>query len=337
VFLKACRREPTAYTPVWLMRQAGRYMKEYRDIREKVCFLELCKNKDLVTEVTVTAQERLGVDAAIIFSDILLILETLGLKLEYSKNDGPLINGFPANGETDGLSEKDPEESLSFVMGAIRQTRQRLKPFIPLIGFAGAPFTLSSYIIEGGASDNFSKTKNFMRQEPEKWKKLMAKLTRLTIKYLNAQIDAGADAVQLFDSWVGCLSAEEYETSVLAYSRHVILGLKRRVPVIHFGTRTAPFLESFARAGGDVIGVDHRMPLGDAWRRVGYDRAIQGNLDPKVLLGSLSEIKNEARKVLSQAAKRPGYIFNLGHGVLPQTPVENVIALVEMVHESSHG
>jgi len=334
-FLKACRREKTPYTPIWLMRQAGRYMKEYRDLRAKTPFLELCKNKDLATEITVSAQEKIGADAAIIFSDILLIVEPFGLGLEYIKGDGPSVARVRSARDIEALPEIDPKESLSFVMDAIRQTRQALRPDVPLIGFAGAPFTLASYMIEGGPSDDFLATKGLMRGEPELWKKLMAKITHATIKYLSAQIEAGVQAVQIFDSWVGCLSAEEYEKSVFPYSQHVILGLKSKVPVIHFGTNTPHLLSLMSKAGGDVIGVDHRIQLDEAWKRIGWDKAVQGNLDPKILCSSVSEIKKHVEAILRQAGSRPGHIFNLGHGVLPETPVENVIALVDMVHDLS--
>ncbi len=335
VFLKACRREPVPYTPIWLMRQAGRYMKEYRELREKTPFLEICKNKDLAAEITVMAQEKIKADAAIIFADILLILEPMGLGLQFVKGDGPSVRRLESAADVEKIPEIDPKESLSFVMNAIRQARQSLQPHVPLIGFAGAPFTIASYMIEGGPSKHFERTKTWMREETASWKTLMVKLTRATIKYLNAQIEAGAQAVQLFDSWVGCLRPEEYRTFVLPYSQHVILGLKGKVPVIHFGTGTDRFLELMSQAGGEVIGVDHGVKLEEAWKRIGHEKAIQGNLNPKALLGSVQGIKAEVQRILKEAGGRPGHIFNLGHGVLPETPVENVIALVDMVHEMS--
>ncbi|MBI4353112.1 MAG: uroporphyrinogen decarboxylase [Candidatus Omnitrophica bacterium] len=334
VFLKACRREPTEVTPVWLMRQAGRYMKEYRALRDKTPFIELCRNKDLVTEITVKAQEKIKADAAIIFSDILLVVEALGLGVEYGRGEGPLIRKvIRAPKDVERLREVDPKESLSYVLDAVRQTRASLSPRVPLIGFAGAPFTLSSYMIEGGASKDFKRTKNFMIRQGGSWAKLMRKLVRVTISYLRAQIEAGAQAVQLFDSWVGCLTAEEYETYVLPYSREAIKGAAGRAPVIHFGTGTARFLEAFGSAGGEVVSVDHRAALGEAWKKIGYSKAIQGNLDPRVLCGPLSGVRSHVKRILKEAGGRPGHIFNLGHGVLPETPVQNVIALVEMVHE----
>jgi uroporphyrinogen decarboxylase len=338
VFLKACRREKTPHTPVWLMRQAGRYMKEYRDLRNKVPFMELCKNPDLAAEVTVAASEKIRADAAIIFSDLLLIVEPMGLELEFEGGEGPVISAEIADPSQVGrLCEIEPAESLGFVFEAVRRARSWLPAGLPLIGFAGAPFTLASYILEGGGSKNFIKTKRLMIADPGAWNALMEKITRGVVKYLNGQIEAGADAVQLFDSWIGCLSPADYRQFVLPHTRAVIRGLKPGVPVIHFGTGTSSFLRDFAAAGGDVIGVDFRVELDAAWQEIGPGRGIQGNLDPVVLLGPADVIRGQARRVLDQAAGRPGHIFNLGHGVLPQTPVENVIALVEMVHELSRA
>lgn len=336
VFLKACRREPVPYTPVWLMRQAGRYMKDYREIRKKMSFIELCKNKELAAEVTVRAQETIKADAAIIFSDILLIVEPLGLSLDYLKGDGPSIRKVIRTAQdVDRLPEIDPSESLSFVMDAIRLVKKSLKPDIALIGFAGAPFTLASYMIEGGPSKDFVETKKFIQTDPGVWQTLLQKLARATSKVLDAQVKAGADAVQIFDSWVGCLSPDEYEKCALPYTSQVIKGLTAKVPVIHFGTNTGPFLERMAKAGADVVGVDHHVDLDQAWKRIGYDRAIQGNLDPRTVCGPIEEMKKQVEDILKQAAGRPGHIFNLGHGVLPETPLENVIDLVEMVRSMS--
>ncbi len=336
VFLKACRREPVPYTPVWLMRQAGRYMKDYRAIREKTPFIEICKNKDLAAEITVKAQESIGADAAIIFSDILLIVEPFGLSLNYLKGDGPSIRKMIRTPEDiEGLPEINPEESLSFVLEAIRQARKSLKSDIPLIGFAGAPFTLASYMIEGGPSQDFEETKKLMYADAGVWKELMQKIARATMHYLNAQISAGVQAVQLFDSWVGCLEPAEYQEYVLPYTSEVIAGIKGKVPVIHFGTGTASFLDLLAKAGGDVIGVDHRVRLDEAWEKIGTDKAIQGNLDPLALCSSKENLKHHVETILKYAAGRPGHIFNLGHGVLPETPLENVIALIELVHTMS--
>lgn len=334
--MKACRREKTPFTPIWLMRQAGRYMKEYRDVRARVSFLELCKDPDLCAEVAVTAQKKIGADAAILFSDLLLILEPLGFGLTYTENKGPVIAGrITSVKDVDGLAEVDPDESLVYVFEAVKETRRHLNPEIPLIGFSGAPFTLAAYILEGGSSRTFSKTTDFMRSDPGAWSALMEKICRALIPYLNGQIRAGADAVQLFDSWAGCLSPEEYRRFVLPYSRQVIQGIKKGVPVIHSGTETGPFLREFSEAGGDVIGVDHRVHLDEAWERIGPGKGIQGNLDPERLFASVTVMRQYAKKVLDRASGRPGHIFNLGHGVLPPTPVDNVIRLIDLVHELS--
>jgi uroporphyrinogen decarboxylase len=335
-FLAACRREKTDFTPVWLMRQAGRYMEEYRKLRARHGFLELCKNSDLAAEITVTPVERLGVDAAILFADILLILEPMGAGLEYTKSDGPLIhNQVSSRTHVEQLSEFDPQEALPFVYEAVRKSRAALNGKTPVIGFAGAPFTLASYLIEGGSSRNYVKTKKLIYTNPGAWRPLMQRLSSIIAQYLNAQIAAGAEAVQLFDSWAGCLSPQDYERFVLPHTRATIAGITPGVPVIHFSTGTGGFLKSLRAAGGDVIGVDWRVDLDAAWDRLGYDIAIQGNLDPAVLVSSPREIRRRVEEILRRAARRPGHIFNLGHGVLPETPVENVKALVEAVHELS--
>ncbi len=335
-FMRACRRDSVPYTPVWLMRQAGRYMAEYRAVREKVSFLELCKNPQLCSEVMCTAVERLGVDAAIIFSDLLPILEPMGLELEFTTGDGPQIhNPIRESADVDRIVELESTDSLHFVFETVAQTRRDLPAHIPLIGFAGAPFTLASYAIEGGGSRSFLHTKTFMYREPGAWRELMERLARSIARYLNAQIAAGAQAVQLFDSWVGCLSPADYRQYVLPYVRMIAADLTPGAPLIHFGTGNPSLLPLMAEAGGDVIGVDWRVDLADAWRTVGYDRAVQGNLDPVVLLGDRETIFTQAGAVLDAAAGRPGHIFNLGHGVLPQTPVDNVRALVDFVHELS--
>jgi uroporphyrinogen decarboxylase len=342
LFLKACRRELVPRTPIWLMRQAGRYMSEYRAVREKVGFLELCKNPALCAEVMITAVRRLGVDAAIIFSDLLPILEPMGLDLEFSAGEGPVIhNPVREARDVDRVLELESVESLSFVMETVRQTRAGLPRGLPVIGFAGAPFTLASYVIEGGASRNFLHTKTLMYRDSGAWTVLMSRLSRAITRYLNAQIAAGAHAVQLFDSWVGCLGPDDYRRYVLPHVKSVIEGLVPGVPVINFATGNpalAPLQAeaSGAAAQGVVIGIDWRIRLDDAWRAIGYNRAIQGNLDPAVLLADRNEIRRRAQEVLHQAAGRPGHVFNLGHGILPQTPVDNVIALVDAVHELSN-
>jgi uroporphyrinogen decarboxylase len=318
------------------MRQAGRYMSEYREVRARTTFLELCKTPELATEVTVTAAELLGVDAAIIFADILLILEPMGIELEYSEGEGPVIhNPICVASEVDRLREVEDLGALNFVYEAIRLTRRALKEEIPLIGFSGAPFTLASYLIEGGGSKNYVHTKRLMHDDSGAWHAMMALISRALVKYLNAQIEAGAQAVQLFDSWVGCLSPDDYQEFVLPHTRNVVSNLTTGVPVIHFGTGTASLLELMREAGGDVLGLDWRVRLDDGWQRVGYDVAIMGNLDPVTLFSSKDQIRAQAKRILEQAQRRPGHIFNLGHGILPETPVENVVALVEMVHEMS--
>jgi uroporphyrinogen decarboxylase len=335
-FLSACRRQPTAYTPVWLMRQAGRYLPEYRAVRSRLSLLDLCKTPEAAAEVTVAAALKLGVDAAIIFADILLVLEPMGVGLAFVKSEGPMIeHPVRTRRDVDRLRDVDPGEGVPFVFDAVRLARRELAGRIPLIGFAGAPFTLASYLIEGQPSQAFLSTKRLMYADPETWRTLMERITRLTVRYLNGQIAAGAEAVQLFDSWVGCLSPEAYRRCVLPYTRRVIQELTPGVPVIHFGTGTAGLLDLMRQAGGDVIGLDWRVDLGAAWREIGDGVGVQGNLDPAVLLASPAEIRRGIETVLRGAAGRPGHIFNLGHGVLPDTPWEHVVALVDAVHELS--
>jgi uroporphyrinogen decarboxylase len=335
-FLAACRREPTSYTPVWLMRQAGRYMEEYRKLRAQHDFLELCKQPDLAAEITVTPVERLGVDAAILFADILLILDPLGVGLEYSKGDGPVIHRPVRSArDVDSLRSFDPGRELSFVYEAVKKIRTALNDKVPLIGFAGAPFTLASYLIEGGGSRNYVHTKKLFYSAPDAWRRLMEMLARLVAEYLNHQIAAGAQAVQIFDSWAGCLAPGDYAHFAMPYTKAVIDTITPGVPVINFSTGTAGSLKQIRSSGGDVIGLDWRVNLDEGWATVGHDVAVQGNLDPVALFGSPKEIKSRAADILRRAAGRPGHIFNLGHGVLPETPVDHVIALIDAVHELS--
>lgn len=335
-FLAACRREPTSYTPIWLMRQAGRYMEDYRNLRAQHDFLELCKKPDLAAEITITPVERLGVDAAILFADILLILEPMGVGLEYPKGDGPVIHHPVRSGkDVDGLKDFAVATELEFVYDAVKKTAKALKNKVPLIGFAGAPFTLASYLIEGGGSRNYIHTKRLYYSEPAAWNNLMERLARAVAEYLNGQIAAGAEAVQLFDSWAGCLSPNDYETFVLPYTRAAIQAITPGVPVINFSTGTSGALKHIRAAGGDVIGLDWRVNLDEGWAAVGHDVAVQGNLDPVALFASPKEIRNRVADILRRAAGRPGHIFNLGHGILPETPVPHVIAMVEAVHELS--
>jgi uroporphyrinogen decarboxylase len=335
-FLRACRREPTDFTPIWLMRQAGRYMSEYRRIREQHSFLELCRNPQLCSEVMCIAVEKLGVDAAIVFSDLLPILEPMGMELEFAHGEGPVIhNPVREPSDVDRIIELESADALHFVMEAVRQTRADLPENIPLIGFAGAPFTLASYAIEGGASRNYLHTKTLMYRDPSAWNALMSRLARAVVVYLNAQIAAGAGAVQLFDSWVGCLGPDDYRQFVLPFVRQIIAGISPGVPVISFATGNPQLTPLLAEGGAAVVGVDWRVRLADAWHMIGDDRAIQGNLDPTALLANANELRRRAIDILDQAACRPGHIFNLGHGVLPQTPFDNARALVDIVHEHS--
>jgi uroporphyrinogen decarboxylase len=335
-FLKACRREPVDATPIWLMRQAGRYMKEYRELRAEVPFLDLCKTPHLVSEVTVTAARKLGVDAAIIFADLLLIAEPLGFSLSYDKGGGPFIRpALRSATEVDGLREVDPEHSLSYLYEAIRQTRADLDPELPLIGFAACPFTLASYLIEGRGSRDYRHTKSLMYRDSGAWRALMEHLARNLAKYINGQIAAGVQAIQVFDTWVGCLGPADYREFVLPYSRSMIRDIIPGIPIIHFGTDTGMFLEDMRDAGGSLVGLDSHVELDLAWARLGYSVGVQGNLDPVVLFAEQAYIRARVQRILNQAGARPGHIFNLGHGLLPETPFENVVALVEMVHELS--
>jgi uroporphyrinogen decarboxylase len=335
-FLQACRRQKAEYTPLWLMRQAGRYMKEYRALRKKYSFLEMCKNPELAAKVTLQPIERFRLDAAIIFSDILIPLEPMGVEFEFAKGEGPVFHHpLREKKDVEKLRVFEPEEEISFLMKAIRIVRKELEGKIPLIGFSGAPFTLASYIIEGGHSKHYILTKGLMYQDRPTWNVLMEKISEVLIRYLNAQVRSGVQALQLFDSWVGCLSPSDYEEYVLPYSKKVIEGVDKKVPLIHFATSSSTLLKLMKRAGGDVIGVDWRVDIGEAWALIGYDVAIQGNLDPVVLLGPVDLIKKEVRRILDRIDGRTGHIFNLGHGILPNTPVDHVAALIEAVHEYS--
>ena len=335
-FLSACRRGPVDATPVWFMRQAGRYMAEYRLIREKYSLLEICAHPELAAEVTLQPVHALGVDAAILFADILLPVIPLGLGLEFAKGEGPIISKTVRSlADVQALNPVHAETDLGYVMEAIRILRGELNG-IPLIGFCGAPFTVASYIVEGGSSREFLKTKTMMYSAPDVFHALMEKLSIVLSDYLVAQIRAGAQAVQVFDSWVGALSPADYERFVSPYSERVLQAAKaENVPVIHFGTNTTTLLPLMKRAGGDVIGLDWRIPLDDGWALLGPDVAVQGNLDPAVLFAPLSEIKTRVHDILRRADGRPGHIFNLGHGILQNTPVDHVKAVVDMVHEYS--
>jgi uroporphyrinogen decarboxylase len=326
-------------TPVWFMRQAGRYMSEYRALRERFTLLELCRTPDLATEITLQPVRRIEVDAAILFSDLLLPLEPMGMRFDFVEGEGPAIEA-PLRTEDDlgRLNRFEPREALGFVLDAIRQVKRELAGRLPLIGFAGAPFTLASYAIEGGHSTTFARTKGLMYGFPAAWHRLCDVLAEMTGEYLAAQIEAGVDAVQVFDSWVGALNARDYTEFILPHTRCMFDRVQPyNVPAIHFGVGTGAMLRELREAGGTVIGADWRMPLDEAWLRIGHDRAIQGNLDPTLLLGPLDRVFEATDDVLARAGGRPGRIFNLGHGILPTTPLEHVQALARYVHEKTRS
>ena len=336
LIVRAARREPTPVTPVWLMRQAGRYLPEYRALRERHGFLELCKTPAAAAEATLQPVRRFALDAAILFADILLLLEPLEVGLEFARGEGPVIHR-PVRSEADvaRLKPVDVASSLGSVFETVRLVRRELPPFVALIGFAGAPFTVASYVVEGGASRDYLHTKRLMYDAPAAWHRLMELLADATATYLNGQIDAGAHLVQLFDSWVGALAPDDYRTYVLPHTRAVIRALRPGTPVIHFGTGTATLLPLMREAGGDVIGLDWRIDLDRGWEAVGHDVGVQGNLDPAVLLAKPAVLRERVRAILARAGGRPGHLFNLGHGVHQATPVDHVQALVDMVHELS--
>ena len=332
--LKAARREPTDTTPVWIMRQAGRYLPEYMAVRSKVTFIELCKRPELAAEVTLSAQRVLGVDAAILFADLLPMLEPMGIDLEYAKGEGPVIhNPIRTASEVDRFRELEDVGSMSFVFDAVKLIRRDLPADIPLLGFAGSPFTLASYVIEGGSSKNYLATKTLMYRDEGAWTTLMQRLSRSLIRYINAQIDAGCQAVQLFDSWAGCLSPADYRRYAMPFTKQVIDGIRPGTPVINFLTGNPALLPLLREAGGHVIGLDWRVDFAEGWKTVGYDVGVQGNLDPVSLMADQPTLRARTKAILDAAGGRPGHIFNLGHGVFPEVPPENVKALVEMVHE----
>jgi uroporphyrinogen decarboxylase len=339
-FLRACRREPTDCTPVWLMRQAGRYMPEYRAIRERHGFLEMVKTPELAAEITLQPVEAFDVDAAIVFADILPPLEGLGLELSYEKGEGPRIhNPIRSAADVGALRTPEVRETVAYTLEAVRLSKQALGGRIPLIGFSGAPFTLAAYAVEGGGSKEYRAVKLFMYREPEAWHALMGKLARLAADYLVAQIEAGADAVQLFDSWAGVLAPNDYAEFVLPYTREVIAAVRERtprpVPIIYFGTNLNGMLPLLGGLGADVIGADWRIGIDEAWAAFGAQVAVQGNLDPMLLHAPWPVIERRAAEVLARVGGRPGHIFNVGHGILTETPVENVRRLVDYVHETS--
>lgn len=333
-FLEACRRRPVDRTPVWFMRQAGRYMAEYRAIRERHSLLEICQQPDLATAVTLQPVERIEVDAAILFSDLLLPLAPMGLPFDFVKGEGPSFERpVRSEADIDRLTTFEPREALAHVLETVRLVRAELDGRVPLIGFAGAPFTLASYAIEGGPSSNFAHTKALMFGSPAAWHRLCERLVDIVADYLRAQVEAGIQAIQLFDSWVGALNAADYREFAMPHTQRIFQTLADLdVPTIHFGTGTATLLTDMREAGGDVIGLDWRIPLDEGWARVGLDRGVQGNLDPTLLLGPPERMLLGARDVLRRAGGHPGHIFNLGHGILPSTPLEHVQRLARFVH-----
>jgi uroporphyrinogen decarboxylase len=333
-FLDACRRRATDVRPVWFMRQAGRYMKPYRDIRAKHSILEICKKPELAAEVTLQPVEILDVDAAIIFADLLLPVEPMGLKLTFVSGEGPSIaNPVTEPEDIDGLSTSRTDE-LGYVAESIQVVTRALAGRVPVIGFVGAPFTLASYMIEGGPSKTFLKTKKLMYADETMWRRLMGKLVDVLGDFASLQVGGGAKAIQVFDSWVGALGPDDYVRYVQPYSRALIERIRSAsVPVIHFGTGAAGFFKELHAAGGDVLGVDWRINIDQAWMDIGYRSAIQGNLDPVALFAPLPELKTKVHDLLRRTGTRPGHIFNLGHGILPETPVENVKAVVQMVRD----
>lgn len=337
VFLDACHRKPTPYTPIWIMRQAGRYQAEYRALRARYDFVQMCKTPAIATEVTLLPIDQLGVDAAIVFADILLLLEPLGVGFEFTKNDGPRIER-PLRSPKDidrVADEVDAAAALDYVMATVRGVRKELDGRVPVIGFAAAPFTLASYMIEGGGSKDYLATKHLMFSDRGAWDALMDKLTRATAGYMKAQVDAGAQALQVFDSWVGCLAPQDYKTYIQPHMRRLFDALGDRVPVIHFGTGNPTLYPLMRDAGGHVIGVDWRVDLRTQWDALGPDVAIMGNLDPGSLLSPLDTLRARAKAVLAAAGGQPGHVFNLGHGIFPSADPNMARALVEIVHEES--
>jgi uroporphyrinogen decarboxylase len=336
-FVKACRAQPADRTPVWFMRQAGRYMPEYRAVRKQYSLIEICNRPEVAAEVTITAAEALGVDAAIIFADLLLPLEVMGLPFYFSAGEGPVIEN-PVRSQADvSRLRTDRAADLGYVSEAVRLVGKHFGPRLPVIGFCGAPFTLASYMIEGGGSRNYINTKKMMYASPQVWDELMGKLVAVVSEYAAEQVRAGADAIQIFDSWVGCLSVEDYRAYVLPHTTKLVKALQKTgSPIIYFGTDSATLLPSMKETGAEVIGLDWRIPLDQGWSAVGSG-AVQGNLDPVLLFADWKEIKPRAADILRRAGGRPGHIFNLGHGILPETPVENVKALAGFVREYSAG
>ena len=335
-FVRACLRQPVDRPPVWFLRQAGRYMAEYREVRKHHTLVEICKQPDVAAEVTITAAEKLGVDAAIIFADLLLPLEPMGLDFEFVAGEGPCVHKPLRTPEDIDALQTHRANELEYVGQAIEKVAAHFKGQLGMIGFAGSPFTLASYMIEGGSSRNYIFTKQLMYSSTGAWDKLLDKIVEVLIPYCQQQVSAGADVIQIFDSWVGSLSVADYRDYVLPVTKRLIRAVQEMgVPVIYFGVDSASLLPAMRETGADVLGLDWRTPLDGAWKSVDYACAVQGNLDPITLFAPLPVIETRVSQILAQAAGRPGHIFNLGHGIVPGTPVENVIEVVKMVHRLS--
>jgi uroporphyrinogen decarboxylase len=336
LFVRACRSQPVDRTPVWFMRQAGRYMPEYRAVRKRYSLIEICKKPEVAAGVTITAAEALGVDAAIIFADLLLPLEVMGLPFHFSAGEGPVIEKPVREKKDIARLRTDRASELGYVAEAVSLVSKHFSGRLPVIGFCGAPFTLASYMIEGGASREYVHTKKMMYASPQAWDELMCKLVTVVCQYAAEQVQAGADVIQVFDSWVGCLSVEDYRHYVLPRTSELVRTLQQTgVPIIYFGTGTTALLPSMKQTGAEVIGLDWRLPLDEGWRNLGFQSAVQGNLDPVLLFADWKELKSRAEDILRRAGGRPGHIFNLGHGILPETPVDSVKALAQFVKEHS--
>ncbi len=333
-FVRACLRRPVDRTPVWFLRQAGRYMQEYREVRKHHTLIEICKQPELAAEVTITAAEKLGVDAAIIFADLLLPLEPMGLDFEFQAGEGPVIHRPVRTAEDVRALRTDRADDLAYVARAIEKVAAHFRERLGMIGFCGAPYTLASYMIEGGGSENYIETKRMMYRDPTAWSSLLDKLVAVLTAYCRLQVEAGADVIQIFDSWVGSLSLTDYREYAFAASRRLVRAVQGLgVPVIYFGVETTGLLAQMAATGADVIGLDWRQPLDEGWRMVGYGHAVQGNLDPITLFAPLEVLEARVKEILQSAGGRPGHIFNVGHGIVPGTPVENVQAVARMVRE----
>jgi len=334
IFVRACKAVPVERTPVWFMRQAGRYMPEYRAVRKQHSLLEICKNPALAAEVTISAAEALGVDAAIIFADLLLPLEVMELPFHFSAGEGPVIEKPLRTTKDISHLRTDRASELGYVSEAVRLVTKHFGDRLPVIGFCGAPFTLASYMIEGGGSRNYVHTKKMMYNSAADWNELMRKLVSVVAEYAAEQVRAGADVIQIFDSWVGCLGADDYRRYVLAHVSDLVKRLQRSTaPIIYFGTDSATLLPAMKETGAEVIGLDWRIPLDQGWRSLEFRGAVQGNLDPVLLFAGWKELRSRAQEILRRAGGRPGHIFNLGHGILPETPVENVKNLARFVQE----